>query len=389
MPINIMLVDDSNIVRGLLRRALEQDPNFKIIANASDGKVAIDMARQYKPDVIILDIEMPNMDGITAIPLLLEVDPEVRIIMASKLTRKSASISMRALELGAADYIAKPEIDGLDDFYRDLRGKINALARKEKPTAPVPAQVLTKTPLPESDSEVKSRGDRTPSFAHLGKRATAPAPVMVPVAAPAVVVPRKLLESTLTTNAIRALAIASSTGGPQALMTVFSGLKGKPLHIPVFITQHMPALFTTVLAEHIATASGFPCREAKDGDIAEAGHIYVAPGDYHMVIHREGKNAVIHINKDPQVNFCRPSADPMFQSLSETYGKHLLAVVMTGMGRDGADGAQIIAKNGGVVVAQDEKTSIVYGMPKVVAERGVCQAILPLPDIAEFLLKNC
>lgn len=364
MPINVMLVDDSSVVRGLITRALEQDPEIKVLGNATDGKIAIDIAQRLKPDIILLDIEMPNMDGITAIPLLLQASPNTRIIMASKLTRKSASISMQALSLGAADYIAKPEMEGLETFYRELREKIKALASGAKRT--------TKTEPAKPASNKKSS-----------------APAAGPVQKPIEPATAPKLQPAATINTAHALTIASSTGGPQALITLFTAMKGKPLHIPIFITQHMPAVFTSVLAEHIATASGFPCSEGKDGEIAKPGHVYIAPGDFHMLVKREGKNAVIRINQDERVNFCRPAADPMFVSLSKIYGKHLVALVLTGMGRDGAEGAQVIADNGGVVLAQDEKTSIVYGMPKAAAERGVCRAILPLPEIAGYLLKNC
>ncbi len=358
MTITVMIADDSNVVRGLIARALEQDPEIKIIANATDGKIAIDMARKYRPDIILLDVEMPNMDGITAIPFLLEAAPNARIIMASKLTRKSASISMQALALGAADYIAKPDVDDLENFYRDLKAKIKALAGGATPAPTKPTAAA---------------------------RPAAAAPIAQPVVKPAA---PKLRPAT-TINTVRAIAIASSTGGPQALIEIFSAMKGKPLHVPIFITQHMPAVFTSVLAEHIATASGFPCAEGKDGEIAKPGHVYMAPGDYHMRTAREAGNVVIRINQDPQVNFCRPAADPMFESLSQIYGKHLFAVVLTGMGRDGAQGAQIIVDHGGAVIAQDEKSSIVYGMPKAVADRGICRAILPLSEIAGYVLKNC
>lgn len=373
MTINVMLVDDSSVVRGLLTRALEQDPHIKIIAQAADGQIAIEMATKHRPDIIILDVEMPNMDGLTAIPLLLKVDPGVRILMASKLTRKSASISLQALELGAADYIAKPEVDGLDAFYRELNAKVRALGQKKIGIS----GSLAPSPAPSAPPLASQPENKWRSFAPAA------------MAAPEAPVAKTKLQPVTTTNAIHAIAIASSTGGPQALMSIFAGMKGKPLYVPIFITQHMPALFTTVLAEHIANASGFPAAEGKEGEVVKPGHIYVAPGDYHMLVERKGRDCVIRLNQDPLVNFCRPSADPMFQSISQVYGKHVLAAVLTGMGRDGADGAEIIASHGGVVIAQDEESSVVYGMPRVTAERGVCSKILPLSEIAGFLLRNC
>jgi two-component system chemotaxis response regulator CheB len=366
MTIRVLLVDDSSVVRGLLTRSLEQNPDIQVIAQAADGRIAIVMAKQHRPDIIILDVEMPNMDGLTAIPLLLEVDPGVRILMASKLTRQSASISLQALELGAADYIAKPEVGGLDAFYRELHAKVRALGQKRSA-----AQTVAPLTPPLERQESRPRV----------------APTASPVAPPPAEKPK--LQPIITPHAIRAIAIASSTGGPQALMTIFAGLKDKPLHVPIFVTQHMPALFTTVLAEHIAAASGFPASEGKDGQVVKPGHIYVAPGDYHMLVARAGKEIVLRVNQDPPVNFCRPAADPMFRSIGEVYGKHVLAAVLTGMGRDGADGAEAIATHGGMVIAQDEETSVVYGMPRVAAERGVCSKILPIQKIAAFILRNC
>ena len=244
MTIRVMLVDDSNVVRGLLTRALEQDASINIVANAGDGITAIEMAKRHTPDIIILDIEMPHMDGITAIPFLLEAAPNARIIMASRLTNRSASISMQALTLGAADYVSKPEMDGLEQFYRDLRDKIKALGANA---------TVRKKPLAK--------------------------PVEKPVAAPPQTTkPRKALPPTLappspSSSIVQALAIASSTGGPQALIALFSGMKERPLQVPIFIAQHMPESFTGVLAEHIAEVSGLICTEGKDGEIAKSGHI--------------------------------------------------------------------------------------------------------------------
>lgn len=345
--IKVMLVDDSAIIRKLYAYGLEKDAGIKIVAKAENGKQAIDVAKEHQPDVIVLDIEMPEMDGITAIPLLLAASPHTQIIMASTLTQKNAAISLKALEVGAVDYIGKPDAMNTEEFYRELREKIKALGGRKKYGVKVAIAPNVVTPAP------------------------------------------KLAVQKTVIGKPKALAIASSTGGPQAVINVFKALKGHRFDIPIFITQHMPPVFTEAFAQNITNNSGFPASEGKDGEMPKAGHIYIAPGGYHMVVKKEGNAPIIRINQDPPVNFCRPAADPMFESLSKIYGADLMAVVLTGMGRDGADGATIIAKNGGTVIAQDEKSCVVYGMPKAAADAGICQAILPLEHIGGYITKYC
>jgi two-component system chemotaxis response regulator CheB len=344
--IKVMLVDDSAIIRRLFSFGLEKDPEIKVIAKAEDGRKAIEVAKQHQPDVIVLDIEMPEMDGIEAIPHLLAAVPGVQIIMASTLTQKNAAISLKALEVGAVDYLGKPDALNTEEFYRELREKVKALGSRNK-----------------------QKNNK------LAVITTTPAPILAPQKA-------KITKP-------KALAIASSTGGPQAVIAVFKAMKGHRFDIPIFITQHMPPVFTEAFAHNITNNSGFPASEGKDGEMPKAGHIYIAPGGYHMVVKKEGNAPIIRINQDPPVNFCRPAADPMFESLSKIYGADLMAVVLTGMGRDGADGATIIAKNGGTVIAQDEKSCAVYGMPRATAEAGICQAILPLEQIGGYITKYC
>jgi two-component system, chemotaxis family, protein-glutamate methylesterase/glutaminase len=352
MTIRVMLVDDSAVVRGLITRALAAATDIQVVTSAHNGAVAISLAKQYQPDIIILDIEMPEMDGITALPKLLEMAPRTKVIMASTLTLRNADIS---LKLGASDYVSKPSArdpEELKQFYHELYEKIYALAgnRKTRAAASSPATALPLAP-PLSDAIVL-------------------APADVPMYTP------------------KALAIASSTGGPQALMNLFGGLKGKLGHLPIFLTQHMPPNFTTILAQHISQAGERVCTEGKNGEEVKAGQCYLAPGGYHMQAALTGGKVVVRLNQDPPVNFCRPAADPMFKSLSEVYGKYLLAVVLTGMGHDGLDGAKTIVAAGGSVVAQDEATSVVWGMPKAVAVGHLCRAVLPLNEIAGYLLKR-
>lgn len=352
--IRVMLVDDSPIIRGMNARIIDNMPSVEIVASVSNGELAVKRMEQGGIDVIVLDIEMPVMDGLTAIPLLLARDKNVKILMSSTLTQQGAEVSMRALQLGAADFIPKPtniaSVDGrnaVDDYRRDIVEKImNLGAAATKRKAPVTAPVVEAKAV-KKDAALIYNGSR-------------PTP--------------------------RVLAIGSSTGGPQALMEVFRNLNG-PLHCPVLITQHMPPHFTEILAKHIGDVAKMPSREAVDGEIVEPGRVYVAPGDYHMTVKAEGTKVRISLNQDAPENFCRPAVDPLFRSVASVYGKHALCAVLTGMGRDGAAGAKTASDAGAVVVAQDEETSVVWGMPGATYATGACDAVLPISEIAPFINK--
>jgi two-component system chemotaxis response regulator CheB len=358
-PIRVMVVDDSMVIRGLLTRSLETDPAIKVVVSAGNGKAALDAIAKNDVDVVVLDIEMPIMDGMTALPQLIAARPYVQVIMASTLTLKGASISMKALSMGAADYVPKPtstsQINSAEDFKVDLITKVKnwgAVARRRRGSMPVGTTVpAAAAPVPRKlygGAEVKLRQAGT------GKP--------------------------------ECLVIGSSTGGPQALFKVFQML-GPITHLPVFVTQHMPATFTTILAEHIAQASGTPAAEAKDGEPVVNGRIYVAPGDFHMVVMVENGRKVMRINKNPPENFCRPAVDPMLRSITKIYGNKILFCMLTGMGQDGLRGARDLVDNGGTVIAQDEATSVVWGMPGAVSTAGLCSAVLPLSDIGPYIRK--
>lgn len=363
--IRVMLVDDSAVVRGLVTRILEGEAGIQVVASVGNGQMALASLERNEIDVVILDIEMPVMDGLTALPKLLQIDPGLKIIMQSTLTLKGADVSLRAMEMGAADYIPKPtstkDLAGGQDFKAELVGKIRALGqarrsstRPARPGGP-PATRPAMPPAPRAPSSLHPAGP--PQL-----RSNTPEPPDV-------------------------IAIGSSTGGPQALFTVLGTMKAGTVRQPILITQHMPATFTTILAEHISRVSGWEAREGQDGEVIHGGRVYIAPGDFHMVVETKGTDKVLRLNKNPPENFCRPAVDPMLRSIAAAYGKRVLACILTGMGADGMKGGQAVVASGGSVIAQDEGTSVVWGMPGAAASAGICSAVLPLPEIAPWIMK--
>ncbi len=380
--IRVMVVDDSAVIRGLITRMLEGDPEISVVASVGNGQLAVNqLERNPKSiDVIILDIEMPVMDGLTALPLLLKADPNVKVIMASTLTKRNAEISLRALSAGATEYVPKPSTardlsGGENDFKRELLDKVKNLgiihrSQTGQPIAARPAPVAAKPSAaaapqkleagtkPAEPSSLKGWAKKTQDQVTLRQAGTAKPDV---------------------------LAVGSSTGGPQALFEFFKALP-KTLGIPVVITQHMPATFTSILAEHITRMTGWPCAEAKDGDLLEAGKILLAPGDYHMTIVQKGPQRVVSLNQDPPENFCRPAVDPMLRSVVKVFGARVFTVILTGMGNDGEKGAHHVVNAGGTVIAQDEKSSVVWGMPGAVATAGLCSAVSPVAELAGYVV---
>jgi len=353
--IRVMLVDDAVVVRGLFARWVEAEPDLEVVATLRTGRDAVNQLERVDPDVVVLDVDMPELDGIAALPLLLEKKRDLVVIMASTLTRRNAEISLRALSLGAADYIPKPgsnrEVSASTAFRRDLIEKIRQLGLRAK----------------RLRHGIKARVSRPAKSA----------PSIVP--ATEEIAPLQLRQMPLTPP--RVLVIGASTGGPQALNRLVVQIDTVIQRAPVLITQHMPPTFTAVLAEHLARVSKFPVREATDGEEVNAGAIYLAPGGKHMKVERRDGAAVIAIDDGPMVNFCKPAVDPLFASAAQVWGNKVLALVLTGMGSDGLAGAKEIVAAGGYVIAQDEETSVVWGMPGQVTTAGLCSAVLPLPEI--------
>jgi len=369
-PIRVMVVDDSVVVRGLVGRWLDEEPSLAVVASHRNGRLAVDDVLRSNPDVVILDIEMPDMDGLTALPLLIEKKRNLVVVVASTLTRRNAEISLKALSLGAADYIPKPEsnsgITTSTDFRRELIDKVLSLGQRAKSRG-LPGQAANGRPAPRSPQAAGS-----PPPAQGALRASRPATFTVR--------PYSSIKP-------RILTIGSSTGGPQALNTLFGEIGSSIGQVPVVLTQHMPPTFTAILAEHITKAAGRPASEGKDGEVIQPGHIYVAPGGKHMLLAKNGNDTVIRLSDAPPVNFCKPAVDPLFKSVVDIYGTATLAVVLTGMGSDGAEGIRKIGQVGGSAIAQDEETSVVWGMPGAAAHTGMCSDVLPLNEIGRKVSK--
>jgi len=376
-----MVVDDSAVVRGLITRMLEDAADVQVVTSVPNGEAAVKALDRYDIEVVLLDIEMPVMDGMTALPLMLKKRPDLKVIMASTLTLHNADISLRALELGAIDYIPKPtatrELSGGADFKRELLEKVvtlGAVLRKSGARRAAPRPGMTPSPA------------RVPF-----QRPGAPAPAAAPLSGGrgsllSPTAPIKLRQHKIEFPDI--IAIGSSTGGPQALFKVLGDLRqGVPPKQPIIITQHMPATFTTILAEHITRVSGWPAKEGQDGEVLKGGNVYIAPGGFHMLVESKGVEQILRIIDAPPENFCKPAVDPMFRSVAKVYGRRALAVVLTGMGADGAKGGGVIVEAGGTVIAQDEETAVVWGMPGAAAQAGICSAVLPLPEIGAYIKK--
>lgn len=346
--ISVLLVDDSAVIRGFYQRIINETTDMLVIGTAANGQESVDFMQKNSAsvDVVLMDVDMPVMDGLTALPKLLALKPSVVIIISSGLSERSAELSIKTLALGAKDFIPKPlarsDIQSSQDFKDALLSRIRALTRR--------------------NSSDKSAAKPSLSSPPVTRKQTRAFP-------------------------INALAIGSSTGGPQALLQILRDIPN-PKNVPLFITQHMPPMFTTILARQISETTSWPCSEAVSGAIARPGHAYLAPGDFHLTLSGSAAAPQIELNQNPPENFCRPAVDPMARSLAAVYGRGLLLLILTGMGTDGAKGAQAVAAEGGTIWAQDEATSVVWGMPGAVAATGLCSQILPLPLIAGTLHRH-
>jgi two-component system, chemotaxis family, protein-glutamate methylesterase/glutaminase len=366
--IRVMVVDDSVVLRSLLSRWIGETPGLRLVAEARNGLEAIERVDRANPDVVVLDIEMPGLDGIETLPKLLQWRRDLVVLMASALTRDHAEITLRALALGAADYIPKPETGGgvitSLSFQRELIEKICVLGlRHRKRLRPSPDDSPVIDPAAQEPVLSVQRSQlRQVSSADRGSRRFTLRP--------------------FSGTPPRVLLIGASTGGPQALTKLMSNLDAVTGVAPVLITQHMPPTFTTVLAEHLSRAGARQVREAVDGEPVLTGNVYLAPGGKHMRVARRAGAATIVLDNSAPVHFCKPAVDPLFSSAAAVWGAWNLALILTGMGTDGRAGAADIAAAGGSVIAQDEATSVIWGMPGAAAAAGICSAVLPLDQLA-------
>ncbi|MFO7305959.1 MAG: chemotaxis response regulator protein-glutamate methylesterase [Gammaproteobacteria bacterium] len=353
MAIRVLIVDDSALVRKLLTEMLSRDREIQVVGTAADPYVAREKIKQLNPDVITLDVEMPRMDGLTFLENLMRLRP-MPVVMVSSLTQRGADVTLRALELGAVDFVAKPRVDiagTLTDYADELIAKVKAAAS---------ARVSSRVVLPR------------PSLSQVDPARSADA-VLPPVARPRVF---------HTTEHI--IAIGASTGGTEAIRELLMAL---PANAPaVVISQHIPAAFSRAFAERINQCVAMSVCEAADGQYILPGHAYIAPGDRHLLVERDGARYRCRLSDGPRVNRHRPSVDVMFRSVAQNVGPNAIGVLLTGMGDDGARGLLEMMKAGAHTIAQDEATSVVWGMPGSAVRLGAAQQVLPLHRIPEELM---
>ncbi len=347
--IKVLIIDDSALVRKLLTEILDKAPGIKVVGTAVDPYAAREKIKKLNPDVLTLDVEMPRMDGITFLGNLMRLRP-MPVVMISTLTEAGADVTLRALELGAVDFVPKPKMDvaqGLDEYAGDIIEKVKAAAgARVRAMRSVPQKVEEK----HSADAVLSKKSKTRHFR--------------------------------TTDKI--IGIGSSTGGTEAIKSVLAGL---PADMPgIVICQHIPAAFSKPFANRVDAMCKMAVSEAVDGQQILPGHVYIAPGDRHLLVERDGARYVCALNDGPPVNRHKPSVDVLFRSLAQNAGSNAIGVMLTGMGADGAEGMGEMKEAGAPIVAQDEKTSVVWGMPGEVVKRGFADEVLPLHKITRRLI---
>jgi two-component system chemotaxis response regulator CheB len=356
-PIRVLIVDDAVVIRRIVSDVLGADPDIEVAGTAANGRIALQKITQVNPDIITMDVEMPEMDGLQALKEIRKTYNRLPVIMFSTLTERGATATIEALTLGASDYVTKPaNIGSVGMAQQRLRDelipKIKALCQRQASPAPTRASLAPRLPAPEVPPSAR------PASATAVGGAT-----------------------------IDIVAIGVSTGGPNALATVIPQLP-REFPVPIVLVQHMPPMFTKFLADRLNSESALEVIEAGGGEELISGRVYIAPGGQHMVVGRKGTQIVAALNLDPPENSCRPAVDVLFRSVCEVYGGRALAIIMTGMGQDGLRGCEEIKRWGGAVLVQDEASSVVWGMPSFVARAGLADAVLPLSDIAPHLLRR-
>lgn len=373
--VRVLIVDDSAIMRKIIASALQKEPSIEVVGFAANGLQAIEAIKTCNPDVMTLDIEMPEMDGLTALREIRKDNKYLPIIMFSSLTYKGAQAAVMALTAGASDYVGKPTntTGGIDDAFKVLEAelipKIIGLAKRVKS---------------RRDREGRADGTQQLPTSTILKPSITAMPLASTLISSLASKVSKVTSGVLAKPA-QAVCIGVSTGGPEALMQVF-GTFNAPLSVPIFIVQHMPADFTALLAARLSATGVMTVKEAEEGEIALPGMVYIAPGGFHMILSRQGTKTIIHLNTEPPENSCRPAVDVLFRTAADVYGSGLLAVMLTGMGYDGLKGAQTIKEKGGQVIAQDEATSVIWGMPGAVVQAGLADGVLPIDKMADEII---
>jgi two-component system chemotaxis response regulator CheB len=348
--VRVLVVDDSVVIRRLVTHALSEDPALEVVGAASNGVIALERIAQLNPDVITLDIEMPEMDGLAVLRRIRNQEVRPRVVMFSTLTDRGAALTLESLALGADDYVTKAaNVGSLDRSMASLRQELIPKIRQFFLLQG--ADPIAKLPPPAT---------RPPGVT--------PAPF------------RRAAQP-------RVLAIGVSTGGPTALAAIIPQFPAD-FPLPILIVQHMPPLFTRFLADRLQSGTKLRVEEAADGAPVAAGTVLIAPGDYHMRVRNHGAETVVRLDQSPPENSCRPSVDVLFRSVGELYGGAVISAVLTGMGQDGLRGAEVLKANGAYVIAQDEATSVVWGMPGAVAGAGVANCVLPLNSVVPEILRH-
>lgn len=342
--IKVLVVDDSALMRKMIPLILEKDPNIEVIATAVDGRFALNKAAKYRPDVITLDLDMPGMDGLTTLKHIVS-DYGIPVVIVSSLTVEGAQSTMKAFELGAMEVVAKPA-DAISVHIRDIAEEL--IRKVLAVAASSPSKLFPEAQVPATDKA-------------------------------------KVKKTVATSEFVAAIGI--STGGPNALSYLLPKL---PSDFPaaLLVVQHMPPGFTEVFANRLNKVCSLEVKEAKDGDLVIPGRVLIAPGDSHMKIKKTSMSTIVVLSKRPPVNGHRPSADVLFQSVAEEYGPKALGVIMTGMGEDGAQGIGEIRKAGGRTVAQDEKSCIVFGMPKAAIRTGCVDRVVSLDEMSGAIMSE-
>ena len=349
----VLVVDDAVVVRRIVTDVLNEDPDLEVVGTASNGKIALQKIPQLNPDIVTLDVEMPEMNGLETLVAIRASYPRLPVIMFSTLTDRGTSATMDALLKGANDYVTKPaNVGSVTEAMAQVRDqlvpKVHALCGLGRPNLSPP---------------------------------TAPRAAGAPQR-PAAASPRPTTRPTRRQATVEAVVIGVSTGGPNALAELIPALPAD-LQVPVLIVQHMPPMFTRLLAERLHGHTPLTVTEAVDGEPIDAGHIYIAPGDHHLEVVKSAGAMRTKITRGPLENSCRPAADVLFRTAAAAWGAGTLCVVLTGMGNDGRRGTEHVVEAGGHVIVQDQATSVVWGMPGAVANAGLADEIVPLEQVAE------